>query len=590
MNCRSVMSPLTERVVGLAVFGSGLIFQKEGLFRLWRGYRSLVGICNAEMAEAFLHTSENNSKAQEYEFLKPWLKDGLLLSMGKKWRSRRRMLTPAFHFRILEQFISTMNKHSKDFVNVLENESKLGWVNGFNLMSRCTLDILCGMYATLFLNNKTTFFFLISTLGEEILGAKINIRIKEVFELKKFELSKFYCNRLSESVFSRMVNPIYWWDFLYKFFPQGQAYDRSLKYVQAFHRKHIQVCALQKTSLCEWLLEALFPQVIEDRKKEILNNPVLLEELRSSLKEDSLYKSKRPFLDLMLAQNIFLNGLSEEDIEEEVSTFMFEMKKAKIGLVGLLVEMKTKPGVMLNWVEFKLNWVECRLNWVKCRLNWVKCRLNWVECRLNWEICGPNWVECMLNWEVCGPNWVECRLNWEDCRLNWKECRLNWVACRLNQVLCRLNWVEFKLNWVECRLNWVKCRLNWVKCRLNWVEFKLNWVECRLNWVKCRLNWVKCRLNWVECRLNWEICGPNWVECMLNWEGHDTTASGLSCVFFMLATHPEMQKKVHEEVDEVFGDDKNRQLEAADLKRLSYTERVIKVLWNSLQLVSYNNR
>ncbi len=45
-----------------------------------------------------------------YNFLRPWLGDGLLLACGKKWSRNRRLLTPAFHFDILKQYVSVYNK------------------------------------------------------------------------------------------------------------------------------------------------------------------------------------------------------------------------------------------------------------------------------------------------------------------------------------------------------------------------------------------------------------------------------------------------------------------------------------------------
>ena len=41
-------------------------------------------------------------------------------SSGEKWRSRRRLLTPAFHFKILQDFLVIMNEHSEIFVNKLK--------------------------------------------------------------------------------------------------------------------------------------------------------------------------------------------------------------------------------------------------------------------------------------------------------------------------------------------------------------------------------------------------------------------------------------------------------------------------------------
>jgi cytochrome P450 len=55
--------------------------------------------------------------------------------------------------------------------------------------------------------------------------------------------------------------------------------------------------------------------------------------------------------------------------------------------------------------------------------------------------------------------------------------------------------------------------------------------------------------------------------------GHDTTAAGLTWLFYCLARHPQALALVHQELDTVLG---NREPTANDLPRLSYTERVVK--------------
>jgi cytochrome P450 len=54
--------------------------------------------------------------------------------------------------------------------------------------------------------------------------------------------------------------------------------------------------------------------------------------------------------------------------------------------------------------------------------------------------------------------------------------------------------------------------------------------------------------------------------------GHETIGAGLAWTWYLLAQHPEVQARVHAEVEEVLG---TRAPEAADLPRLEYTGRVL---------------
>lgn len=58
-------------------------------------------------------------------------------------------------------------------------------------------------------------------------------------------------------------------------------------------------------------------------------------------------------------------------------------------------------------------------------------------------------------------------------------------------------------------------------------------------------------------------------------EGHDTTAAAINWSLYLLGSHPEVQRKVDDELDEVFGKS-DRPATSEDLKKLKYLECVIK--------------
>lgn len=80
-----------------------------------------------------------------YTFLQPFLGTGLLTSTGKKWHQRRRILTPGFHFNILQDFFGVFKDESKKLVQVLKDESlnENGTVLQ-SIMSKATLNTISG--------------------------------------------------------------------------------------------------------------------------------------------------------------------------------------------------------------------------------------------------------------------------------------------------------------------------------------------------------------------------------------------------------------------------------------------------------------
>ncbi|GFT86251.1 cytochrome P450 4V2 [Nephila pilipes] len=58
--------------------------------------------------------------------------------------------------------------------------------------------------------------------------------------------------------------------------------------------------------------------------------------------------------------------------------------------------------------------------------------------------------------------------------------------------------------------------------------------------------------------------------------GHDTTSAAITWTLYMLGLYPDIQRKVHEELDWIFGEDVKRPATEDDLKDMKYLECVIK--------------
>ncbi|XP_032269486.1 cytochrome P450 4V2 [Phoca vitulina] len=245
-------------------------YRHQPLVKLWLGPIPIVAIYNAESVEVILTSSSQIDKSYMYKFLEPWLGLGLLTSTGNKWRSRRKMLTPTFHFTILEDFLDIMNEQANILVNKLEKHVNQEAFNCFFYITLCTLDIICE-----------------TAMGKNI-GAQSNDDSKYVHAVYK----------MSDVIHQRMKMPWLWLDFLFLMLKEGREHKRSLEILHNFTNN-----------------------VIAERANEMKR-----EEPGSADKDSSPFKTKhRAFLDLLLnVTDDEGNKLSHEDIREEVDTFMFE--------------------------------------------------------------------------------------------------------------------------------------------------------------------------------------------------------------------------------------------------------------------------
>ncbi|XP_073847041.1 probable cytochrome P450 4d14 [Musca autumnalis] len=90
---------------------------------LWMANQCVLMIRDVKFMEDILKSQQLIAKNDLYDLLSGWLGQGLLLSTGPKWFSRRKIITPTFHFKILEEFVEIFDQQSHVLVKRLMHQA-----------------------------------------------------------------------------------------------------------------------------------------------------------------------------------------------------------------------------------------------------------------------------------------------------------------------------------------------------------------------------------------------------------------------------------------------------------------------------------
>lgn len=215
----------------------------------------------------FILTSKSLiDKSDVYDMIHPWLGTGLLTSTGRKWHTHRKTITPSFHFKILQNFHDVMNKNSNKFVEVLRKVSQNDSIFDFQDMTHyLTMDVIC----------------------DTAMGVHINAMDNHGNEI--VQAFKDMCYNIN----MRAFHPLKRSNFLYRFAPDYPRYCKTLKILQEFTNEVI-------------------TKRRETRRLEKIDG-----------EEDEFSRKKLAFLDTLLSSTVDGKSLTQQEIYEEVSTFMF---------------------------------------------------------------------------------------------------------------------------------------------------------------------------------------------------------------------------------------------------------------------------
>ncbi|KAI7815653.1 cytochrome p450, partial [Rhyzopertha dominica] len=184
---------------------------------------------------------------------------------GSKWHTRRKLLTPAFHFKSLQSFVETFKSCGDILIKKLQQEVGKPATDIHKLITLCALDTIC----------------------ESAMGIKVNAQ---------FDEDSVYTKTIDEYLRIALKRKLSAWKTFNVLYKYSDDYKKSEELVRMLHQ--------------------FTGSVITQRKNE-------LGQEKGHSKSTKMSR-KTAFLDLLLEINSKTDYLlSDEDIREEMDTFMF---------------------------------------------------------------------------------------------------------------------------------------------------------------------------------------------------------------------------------------------------------------------------
>ncbi|CAH0559166.1 unnamed protein product [Brassicogethes aeneus] len=240
------------------------------IYRLQPGPGLAINLIGPDDIEQIVSTTQHSTKSDIYRILSRWLGTGLLTATGLKWQQRRKILTPAFHFSILQKFIHVFNDETdnlvQNYLKLCENKQEL------------SIDVVSSITQ-----------FTLYTINETSMGTKLTVQNKEDEDYKTTIYS------LGTLLIARLFKPWLWRDWFYYYCT-----------IDGYQEKKL----LQK-------LHNFTNKVIQNKSKNFV--PFKVEDDNSYSKRKNM-----ALLDILLNEKFTNGSIDDEGIREEVDTFMFE--------------------------------------------------------------------------------------------------------------------------------------------------------------------------------------------------------------------------------------------------------------------------
>ncbi|XP_029848209.2 cytochrome P450 4V2-like [Ixodes scapularis] len=179
-------------------------------FKVYIGLTPVVVIHTPDAAETLLTSNTNQKRPFMYNFIDSWVGQfNILVSTDEVWRFKRKLMTPAFHFRVLKNYMRIFNEHGDGLLkNICAAIDKAPEdpVRLFETTQKCAMDIIGEV-----------------TTGEKLgLQENKNLSFMESFNRAMFLLS------------TRSFSPWFWNQTIYDNSSDGKHYNGDIREMMEF--------------------------------------------------------------------------------------------------------------------------------------------------------------------------------------------------------------------------------------------------------------------------------------------------------------------------------------------------------------------
>nr|CAH7738384.1 unnamed protein product [Callosobruchus chinensis] len=283
-------------------------FDKHGkLLLLEVAMKPRIISCDYDFFEFMLGGQKVLNKSSVYTYLMNWLGTGLLTSDGPKWKKRRRLLTPAFHFSILEQFVDTFETQGRVLMKKLENLQHED-IDIYKYITLYALDVIC----------------------ETAMGITVNAQE---------DSDSDYVRNVKEVCRIAATRPHTIFKSTRLFYPLSKDFFKEQQAVRHLH--------------------SVTYSVIDSRREKLEKELAMSEEEKQRSRQETEstgIRKKMAFLDILLRSTMDGQPLSREDVREEVDTFMFEGHDTTASAISFCIfEVATHPDVQEKILEEQIS-------------------------------------------------------------------------------------------------------------------------------------------------------------------------------------------------------------------------------------------